>query len=149
MTNKLFSLVDGGFVVGAPDGSTAFDSRRPSQRIYMTGTSDLLGPDGGSPYTTKQILYGKTFDKIPYVVSAGRIITPGYAAQQGAQHIYCPGLQWSFISSTGQQFFNGNFTSAFKSDLYLGNGWQTLAVGGGAKATVRFIYAVFENFVEN
>ena len=129
----------GSFLVKALDGSSAFDSRLPTQRVFMTGTADLLGPAGvnGIDTTTKLISFGRTFAKIPYVRSAARQIS---GPDGGLVDYYSPSMSWSIIA-TGVQFAGGYYTHATATGVYLGN-------ANRSARTLRYVYAIFENPVE-
>lgn len=143
MSGEAFVINDppGSFVVKSLDGGNAFDSRLPTQRIYMTGTTDLLGPSdvNGINNTAKFVDYGRTFGKIPYVRSAARQVSPS-PPTGGLVGYYSPLVSWT-INALNTQFANGHFTHATTTGLYLGNIYR-------GSATLRYVYAIFENPVE-
>lgn len=139
----------GTFIVKAADGGqSAFDSRLATQRIYMVGTADVTGPANQSIISTQVLVpYGKAFDKIPYVRSASRLIdnVAGNSALDQYKYYFPPQLGWSQNNANGVQFFNGAYTAAQKTGMYLGNSWQN----GAPRGRLRFVFEVFENQVEH
>ncbi|MGL5166625.1 MAG: hypothetical protein ACRC9K_12130 [Afipia sp.] len=139
----------GTFIVKAADGGqSALDSRLATQRTFMVGTADVTGPANGSIISTQVLVpYGKTFDKIPYVCSASRLIdnVAGNSALDQYKFYFPPQLGWSQNVAGGAQFFSGAYTAAQKTGLYLGNSWES----GAPRGRLRFVYAVFENQVEH
>ena len=130
-----------GFIFNdSPDGQRAFDSRLPTQVVYIRGTAEIAGPASGVYAATLFVPYGKPFAKIPYVRSAARIInvTGNFSIYKD---IYPSMLSWSQNNATGAQFFSGNYTAAQITGLYLGNAWPN-----GVR--LRSAYAIFENPVQ-
>jgi len=145
--NFTFNDPPGTLLVKSLDGQSAFDSRLPTQRIYMTGSADVQGPANTSiQATTFFVPFGKVFPKIPYLRSAARLIDNISGNQNFGQgkDYWPPSMGWTRISTTGQQFFGGNYTAANTNGVYLGNGWQN----GAPRGRLRFLYGVFENPVE-
>lgn len=133
----------GSFLVKAADGSRAFDSRLPTQRLYLTGAANLTGPSSAVAATTLWVPYGKTFAKIPYVRAASRVTSAAHSNYDAYKNYYPPQLSWTYVTTSGAQFFSGNYTAARTDGVFLGNAHQT---PGGT--TSRHIYAAFENPVE-
>lgn len=136
----------------ANDGSSAFDSRLQTQRIFLVGTLDLQGrtsspaPGGGvllNPSAFTNVPYGKTFDKIPYVRSVSRRIGTSNAFDFWIQPPY---INYS-AGGNYLTYINGHYSNANTTSLYIGNTDATDAANGfnGAR---RYWYAVFENPVE-
>lgn len=144
MSGEAFLINDppGTFIVKSLDGGTAFDSRLQTQRIYMVGTADLLGPPNAAVSATYlQVPYGKTFPKIPYVRSVARALDAPF--DTSFQNYHPPYMTWTNILVTGQQSITGHYTNANVSSVYLGNAWQSYP-----NRRLRFLYAIFENPVE-
>lgn len=142
----LFNDPAGSFIVTSSDGQVAFDSRLPTQVIFMRGTADVIGPGSqGINSTSLFVPYGKPFSKIPYVRSASRLIdSQPNGAHPQQLNFYPPQMSYSKLVANGTQFFSGNYTAAQMVGLYLGNAMQS----GAPRGRLRFVFAVFENPVQ-
>jgi len=151
------------FIVYAPDGTIAFDSRNMSQRIHLTGSVDLGGrttaPNASSPVglntsASATIPLNKVFTKPPYVLSATRKFAADDSNEEfPSNRIYPPRVLYRDPAYfDGGNYLKGAFTNSQTNVVGIGNlsasGPITfLNVTQTYRGEKRAWYAVFENEV--
>lgn len=160
---KTFSFNEqpGVFEVFAPDGSTVFDSRFPSQRLHQTGMFDATGrtiiQDShgnyiGVPSTPTTIPFNKTFPVPPYVLSASRPLDDkdlkGMSTVDRITTPYIADTQRAYLAQWWSAY-SGYFTVATTTNLTVQNMNfnDTFGSFGGSNGKRRVWYSAFENGV--
>lgn len=151
------------FIVYAPDGTVAFDSRNMSQRIHLTSVVDIggrtsvpvfNGPVGLNPSAVAVIPFNKTFSRPPYVLSALRKFAVDDENEEfPTSRIYPPRILYRDIAFFGAGgYLKGHFTNSQTNVLGIGNVSPSgniafVNVTRTYRGEKRAWYAVFENEV--
>lgn len=149
------------FIVYAPDGTIAFDSRIMSQRVHLVGTTVIGGrvtvptPIGGiSAMGGVNVPFNKTFTKPPYILSATRKLAVDDDNEEfPPSRIYPPRMLYRdpAVFDPGN-YLKGAFTNAQTTSVFVGNVSASMNVPLFGVTLVfrgdkRVWYAVFENEV--
>jgi len=147
------SFDNGVFKIFGDSGEVVFDSDYQSQRILIQGSLDIAGRGSLDNSKVSEVLYGKTFDLIPYVKSVSRKTGSAYVNgtgwpgtnQPGTTRIFPPYIRYYVSSGTmSYDYIQGHYTNAKKSSVYIGN----LDCTNGSPSmngSRRVWYAVFDN----
>ena len=147
-----FDPANGSFRVTADNGTKVFDSRYETQRIFMTGSADVPG----RKYTgtnvvldpgISTVLFGRSFDQYPYVLSAGRKLTNINSTPDDQVNIRPPHIWWNSRSTDDLSVMNGFLTSSISDRLRIVNYNYAFNSAGPLLdwGITRVWYAIFHN----